>query len=290
MTSLDIIIVNYYSTDYLLNCLESVYQSLDGISANVSVVDNGSKDALKRIHGYFPRVHVDINSINIGFAAAANKIMRKSHSPYVVLLNPDTCIVDGFFKSVLDYMEKQPDIGILGPKVLNHDGTTQESARSFPSPLTGLFGRTTLFSRLFPGNKITRQNLLTKDSDGISPMEVDWVSGACMVLNRKALGDVGLMDERFFMYWEDADWCRRMWSNGWKVIYFPRPKMIHYVGGSRKQHPIKTIFDFHKSSFFLFAKYARWPVRLLIPMAIMALTIRFIIVIFIHVLKSNTRE
>lgn len=279
-TPIDIIIVNYYSTDYLLKCLDSIYYSLDGLCANVSVIDNGSKDGLNRINGNFPDVCVNINSINIGFAAAANKVIKQSRSPYVVLLNPDSFVVKGFFQTVLEYMEKKKDVGILGPKILNEDGTIQHSARSFPSPLTGLFGRTTLFSRLFPDNSITRRNLLSKKCDGVTPMEVDWVSGACMILKREALEDVGFMDERFFLYCEDADWCKRMWLKGWKVIYFPQSSIIHHVGISSKKRPLQTTLCFHRSSYYLFLKYSKWPMKLFTPVVFMGLAIRFYFICF----------
>ncbi|MEW5910692.1 MAG: glycosyltransferase, partial [Thermodesulfobacteriota bacterium] len=137
------------------------------------------------------------------------------------------------------------------------DGKVQGSARSFPTPLTAFFGRKSLFTRLFPNNPITTSNVLTTRSDGITPMEVDWVSGACMVVNKKAVDQVGLLDERFFIYWEDADWCRRMWDAGWKIVYFPGSCVVHYVGVSSDQLLIRSQYEFHKSVYLLFDKYNR---------------------------------
>ena len=267
MNSVDIIIVNYNSTDYLVKCLESVYNSLSNISANIFVQDNDSDDDVSRVSKSFPEVILTRNTYNMGFAAAVNQALKQSFSPYVVLLNPDTYIEKGFFKSVIHYLENNPDVGVIGPTILDHDGSVQGSARSFPTLLTGLFGRKSLLSRLFPGNKITRQNVLINRCDGITPIEADWVSGACMVVRRKAVEDAGLMDERFFMYWEDADWCKRMWHSGWKVEYFPQATIVHYVGGSSDKLLFRSVFEFHKSSYLLFNKYNKpflWFMRLIV--------------------------
>ena len=273
---IDIIIVNYNSTDYLIKCLKSIYYSLGDISVNIFVQDNDSDDDVNRISEFFPEVMVTNNTYNMGFAAAVNQALKISFSPYVVLLNPDTYIEKGFFISALRYLEDNPDVGVIGPTIYDHDGSVQGSARSFPTALTGLFGRKSLLSKLFPGNKITSQNVLTNRCDGITPIEADWVSGACMVVRRKAINDVGLLDERFFMYWEDADWCRRMWKNGWRVVYFPRSAVVHFVGVSSDQLLIRSIFEFHKSVYILFNKYNKpflWFVKFLV---IVGLSIRLV--------------
>ncbi|NVM27039.1 MAG: glycosyltransferase, partial [Desulfobacterales bacterium] len=190
-----------------------------------------------------------------------------------------TYIMDGFFEPILRYMEQHPYVGIVGPKILNHDGSVQGSARTFPTPLTGLFGRSSVLTRFFPNNPFTRANILTTRSDGKTPMEVDWVSGACMVVRRKALDDVGLLDERFFMYWEDADWCRRMWRKGGKVVYFPQASVVHYVGASSGQAPLRSIFEFHKSSYRLFEKYNKAPVWFMKPLAIAGISLHLLYVL-----------
>lgn len=288
MNSVDIIIINYNSTDYLIKCLESIYDSLGDISVNVFVQDNNSDDDINRISEFFPEVLITNNTYNMGFAAAVNQALKQSFSPYVVLLNPDTYIEKGFFKSVICYMEDNPDVGVIGPTILDHDGSVQGSARSFPTPLTGLFGRKSLLSRLFPGNKITRQNVLTNRCDGITPIEADWVSGACMVVRRKAVEDAGLMDERFFMYWEDADWCKRMWHSGWKVVYFPQATIVHYVGGSSDKLLLRSIFEFHKSSYVLFNKYNKHSLLFTRLLVIAGLSIRLVFTLVSKLFKRAT--
>ncbi|MCK4486041.1 MAG: glycosyltransferase [Desulfobacterales bacterium] len=280
MNLLDIIIVNYNSTDYLLHCLRSVYDSLKELPARVIVQDNASEDGVGRVQGMFPQVILTKNNYNMGFSKAVNKGLKQGAAPYAVLLNPDAYVMPGFFECVLRYMGENPDVGIIGPKILNGDGSVQGSARAFPTPFTGLFGRSTLLTKWFPKNPLTRRNVLTTKSDGISPMEVDWVSGACMVVRREALDDVGLIDERFFMYWEDADWCRRMWEKGWKVVYFPQATIVHYVGGSSDKALFRSNLEFHKSSYRLFEKHTKPSFWLLTPLVIGGLGVRLSLVLF----------
>jgi GT2 family glycosyltransferase len=279
---LDFVVVNYNSTDYLLSCLKSIYDSMNGININVIVQDNGSDDKTDRLLQIFPRIRLSKNGDNMGFAKAVNKGLVQGKAPYIVIINPDTQVLDGCFHEVLEYMEKNPDVGIVGPKVLDVGGTVQGSARAFPTPLTGLFGRNTIFTKLFPNNIITRMNVLTKKCTDGKPIEVDWVSGACMVLRRKAIDDVGLMDPRFFLYWEDADWCRRMWKKGWKVVYYPKPAIVHAVGGSSSKRPIRSLVEFHKNCYKFFNKYNESYLKFVNPLVAVALAGRLVLSIFIH--------
>ncbi len=271
---IDIIIVNYNSSDFTIDCLNSVKDALQGRQAKIYVQDNASSDRPERIQELFPEIILKQNHSNLGFAKAVNQALQQGESEYILLLNPDTRIADDFFDTTLDYMENHPGIGILGPKILDNDGMLQNSARAFPTPLTAFFGRSSFLSKRFPGNPITSRNLLSLKSDGKTPMQVDWVSGACMVIRRKSLPSVGLLDERFFMYWEDADWCRRMWECGLEVVYFPRALVYHYAGGSSEKKPVKSLFEFHKSVYFyLFKKQNAGS--FLVPLVLCALFFRF---------------
>ena len=275
---IDIIIVNYNSTDYLLDCIRTVYRELEGFLATIWVEDNASTDGVHRVTEQFPDVVLTCNQQNLGFAAAVNRALRRSQSPYVILLNPDAYLLNGFFQKTISYLEKNSQVAILGPKILDEDGSIQGSARAFPTPLTALFGRSSLFTRWFPNNPISSANILTRMCDGVHPIEVDWVSGACMVVRRKAIQSAGYFDERFFMYWEDADWCRRMRSSGWKVIYYPLTTVVHHVGGSSNHLVTRSRFEFHKSVYLLFEKYnpaSFWLVKLIV---ILGLCIRFCLV------------
>ncbi|MBW1815070.1 MAG: glycosyltransferase, partial [Deltaproteobacteria bacterium] len=154
----DLVIVNYESTNHLLRCLESIYNSIGNISANVFVIDNGSGHDKHHIATLYPNVKITQNPQNVGFSKAVNQGLVKSSAKYVLLMNPDIVVRDDFFKSVLNYMEKNPDIGILGPKIFNADGDIEGSARAFPSLLTAFFGRKSILTRFFPNNPFSRAN------------------------------------------------------------------------------------------------------------------------------------
>jgi len=289
---IDIIIINYNSTHYLIPCLKTIYATLADWSVNIFVQDNSDNDEINRVGSLFPQVNITKNIRNIGFAAAVNKALKQSYAPYAVLLNPDSYIVDQSFGAMFEYMQTHPNVGVVGPRIYDADGAVQGSARSFPTPLTALFGRNTLVTKLFPNNPITTANLLTKQSDGVTPMEVDWVSGACMVVRRKAIEDIGFLDERFFMYWEDADWCRRMGQAGWKVVYFPKSSVVHYVGVSSKQLIPRTLIEFHKSSYRLFAKHSKsfhWIVNSLV-IASLALRLSIVLVFSISRIRPKVQS
>ena len=284
MNKIDIVIVTYKSYGYLERCISSIYEdsSSQGFIQDIIVVDNAPSDTYwdsrPRI---FDNVVVLKSEKNLGFAQAVNLGIKKCSAAYILLLNPDTIVNGNMIARSVAFMDQHPKVGIIGPKILNGDGSVQGSARGFPKPFTGLFGRSTLLTKWFPKNPITRQNVLTAKSDGITPMEVDWVSGACMVVRRKALDDVGHMDERFFMYWEDADWCKRMWQSGWKVVYFPQAHIVHYVGGSSEKRLLASVVEFHKSCYRLFEKYNnKLSFRLLTPLVIGGLGVRLCLVLF----------
>ena len=284
---LDIVIVNYNSTNLLIICLGSIKKSLNGIDAKIFVQDNASTDGIDRIASKFPRVILTKNRRNLGFAKAVNQGLKQGTGDYVILINPDTHVIDGLFEKCLAFMRDNPDVGLIGPKILDIDGGLQNSARSFPTPLTAIFGRSSLLSKWFPKNPITSRNLLSLRSNGRTPMEVDWVSGACMMVRRKAILDTGLMDERFFMYWEDADWCRRMWQNGWKVVYFPGPSIVHYIGGSSESNILRSVTEFHKSVYRFFEKYLRPSHSFLKPMVFIGIYIRFCTVLFMQLVRKS---
>ena len=276
---LDIVIVNYNSTDHLLGCLKSLVDNCCDIPVNIMVYDNASKeDDVDRLKRAFPQILLTKNNRNLGFAKAVNKGLKKGSEPYILILNPDTLVQPGFITTAIRHMSDHPEVGILGPKIFDHDGAIQGSARAFPNLLTAIFGRKSILSKIFPKNPITRENILTDRSDGMTPMEVDWVSGACMMVRREAVNQVGLLDETFFMYWEDADWCRRIWQKGWKVIYFPSASVTHYVGVSSETNIFRSVFEFHRSIFRLFDKHAKAPYSLLKPIVFWGIIYRFLFV------------
>jgi hypothetical protein len=287
---MDVIIVNYKSTRQLLRCLESFAAETTRTPVKVIVYDNTAHDGIGFVEKKFPEVTIRHDGRNLGFAGAANKALAESDAPYITLLNPDTIVLRGFFKTMLSYMEKNGDVGIAGPGILNGDGSIQGSARSFPNALTGLFGRGSMLTKLYPKNRISRANILIDRSNGGSPIEVDWVSGACMVVRREAIDQVGPLDERFFLYWEDADWCRRMHQKGWKVIYFPEPRVVHYVGGSSSSRIFRSMLDFHVSAYKLFCKYSSNWARLASPLVACALASRFVLAFMMSKVANSSKK
>ena len=276
----DVILVNYNSTDHLLQCLTSLYNASRGLTIHVWIQDNDSRDNVDRVGDLFPQVRLVKNGSNLGFARAVNRALLQGSASYILILNPDTIVAPRFFEPLLEYMSAHRDVGMIGPKILDTDRTIQGSARAFPTLLTALFGRKSILTRFFPDNPITRENILTSRCDGLTPMAVDWVSGACMLVRRETVDHVGPMDERFFMYWEDADWCRRIWQKGWKVIYFPVSSVLHFAGVSSNKNIFRSVLEFHKSIYRLFEKHARSPHSFLRPLIFWGLLYRFMFVLF----------
>ncbi len=285
MNQLDILIVNYNSTITLLKCLDSIFKTIGNICIKVFIYDNNSYNNVDEILQRFPQVALTRSKKNLGFAKGVNCLLEKGAAPNIMLLNPDTIVFEGLFEKSLSYMKENPDVGIIGPRVVNRDGSTQGSARSFPSLHTAFFGRSSLLTKFFPNNRFSRANILTLESDGKTVIEPDWVSGACMIVRRKAVKDIGLMDERFFMYWEDADWCRRMWNAGWKVVYNPCFAIRHYIGGSSSKSIVRSVFSFHRSTYKFFKKYNQASPFLLHLLILCILSFRFCTIILMHAVK-----
>jgi hypothetical protein len=190
-------------------------------------VDSASTDGGPRyVEERFPGVRVIRMSGNWGFAAGCNAGCRATDSPFVLFLNPDVVVLPGSLSAMVSYLERQRDVGLLGSKLMNPDGSLQLSCRGFYTWRSALLRRTPL-GRLFPQHPELRRHLML-DYDHETPREVDWLLGTCLMARRSALGDVGEMDARFFLYFEDVDLCYRMKLRGWKVIYYPDASMIHH--------------------------------------------------------------
>ena len=282
----DIVIVNYNSSVFLHDCLASIRCSNNGSKLNIVVTDNGSEEPIDYMRKTYNEITVVRNRKNLGYSKAINAILSTTISPYIVLLNPDTIVLPNhFWESIAAFMDAHPDVGILGPGVVNPDGSMQGSARSFPRFHSLFFGRRSLMTKIFPNCRFTRANILTNSAGESNPLEVDWVSGACMVIRRNALEKVGMMDDRFFMYWEDIDWCKRMWDSGWKVMYWPAARIMHHVGGSSDSIVIRPVLEFHKSAILYFKKHITLHRFLLLPPIIAAIYVRFFAILFSQAFK-----
>lgn len=224
---LSIVLVSYNVKDYLKGCLESIYETTKDIMFEVFVVDNNSSDGtVKMIKAEFPDVMLIANKENIGFVKANNlAFSRTSRSKYILMLNPDTVILHNSFHKLVNYFEQHPRVGAIGCKMLNSDQTLQPSCYNFPS-LREIFGMYFVGSRIFPP---------LKKMDYNKTQEVDFVRGAFLMLNRQCLEEIGLLDEKLFMFGEETDLCYRMKQQGWKVMYIPNTVIIHHRGKSIEQ-------------------------------------------------------
>ena len=252
---LSIIIVNYNAVHYLDNCLNSIYTETKKVPFDIWVVDNNSKDeSVSMIRREYPSINLIENEENIGFAKANNDAISKSTGDYILLLNPDTLILKNAIEKTVKFLDENPRTGIAGCKVLNEDGTLQLACRrSIPAPGVAFF-RLTGLSRLFPNSKtMAKYNLTYLNPNEAN--EVDAVSGAFLMIRRQVIDKIGKLDERFFMYGEELDWCLRTKNAGWKVMYYPDAEIIHYKGECSKFNHRKAAFEFHRSMYLFHKKH-----------------------------------
>jgi GT2 family glycosyltransferase len=250
---LSIVIVNYNVKYFLEQCLHSVQNACNGIDAEIFVVDNDSVDgSVKMVKDKFPEVYLIENKENKGFSTANNQAIRKSKGEYVLLLNPDTIVEDDTLRKVIDFMDQHPDAGGLGVKMLDGKGKfLPESKRGLPYPSVAFF-KVFGFSSLFPKSRLFSTyhlGFLDKDKTHV----VDVLAGAFMLLRKKVLDKIGLLDEAFFMYGEDIDLSYRITLAGYKNYYFPETRIIHYKGESTKKGSLNYVFVFY-NAMIVFAK------------------------------------
>jgi len=247
MCDLSIIIVSYNVKEYLEKALISIYEASEGINKEIFVVDNNSYDgSCGMIKEKFRNVILIENSQNIGFSKANNIALKRSSGRYILLINPDTIVSGDTLLKMIYFFDNKPDCGAAGCKVLNPDKTLQLACRrGFPSPFTS-FSKIVGLSKLLPKNKFFgRYNLTYLEPDQISP--VDAISGSFMMVRKEVLEQVGYLDEDFFLYGEDIDWCYRIAKIGWKIYYYPETEIIHFKGRSSKKSGVDTGKEFYKS-------------------------------------------
>jgi N-acetylglucosaminyl-diphospho-decaprenol L-rhamnosyltransferase len=263
-----VLIVNYASWPFTLRCIESLRATRYG-DFEIVVVDNDNVEPPELPSS----VRLIRNKQNAGFARAHNRGIAASTGEIVVLINPDTVMEKNFFEPLEGFFEENPKVGIAGPRIVDSDGNLQLSARREISALSGLLGRTSILTRLFPKSSLVKSQFPAV-TDQSHPTPVDWVSGACMVIRRDTLREVGPLDERFFMYFEDADLCRRTRAAGWLVYYLPHVEIIHQTGASSRSRP-KAIWLLHKSAFLYHRKHgAHGPFGVYSAMVLAGLTVR----------------
>jgi GT2 family glycosyltransferase len=251
VTKIGVVMITFRGGESVARALDALARAraeLDEQSELVAVfVDNASHDGtVERVRRYAPWGDLIELPANVGFAAACNiGIRRSAEADLIVLLNPDVEVRTDFLVRLVA-LEWTSQTAARGPVILDEKGQPEQSARGFPRAQTALLGRTSLLARLRPTSRLLRRDLLADPDAGARV--VDWVSGACLIVPADRFRSVGLLDEGYFMYWEDADWCRRAYAKGYSVIYDPALVVTHHQGSSSRYRAVATTIAFHRSA------------------------------------------
>lgn len=251
------VLVNYNAGRDLRCALQSIADELSGNAWEAVVVDNASSDGSADAAAEFsPQVRVIRNQQNVGFARGVNQGLQATTAPLVLIMNPDCRLMGGAVASLKSEIERSGTYAIAGPRILDPDGSLQGNARGDPDMFTGLFGRTAMLRRILPNLAVSRRNVVSdvtvRNGDAVT---VDWLSGACMLARRDALASVGGFDERYFLYWEDADVCRRLRARGYEIRYIPSATAVHRGGVSSQSAKPFAIRAFHDSAYLYYATH-----------------------------------
>jgi N-acetylglucosaminyl-diphospho-decaprenol L-rhamnosyltransferase len=271
-----VLIVSYNTAALVAACLRALETTVQHCRYEVVVADNASVDGTVRmLREMWPAVTVLQLSANLGFARATNRALATATGRHILLLNSDTEPLDGAVDALVAFLDANVPAGVAAPRLLNTDLTDQGTARMFPSAAAAVFGRKSLLTRVFPHNRWTRRYLVGRQNQGSTPFKVDWVSGACLMVRRSVVERVGALDEGFFMYWEDADWCRRIGAAGFGVYCVPSARVVHHEGQSSLGRPARLVCEFHRSVFRYYTKHHTSRTSVAIrPAVAMALALR----------------
>lgn len=291
---LSIIIVNFETFELTKQTINSVIDKNHEFSFEIIVVDNCSRDnSYDQLNSTFKKevdnkiIKFIANPRNDGFAVANNIGIKLAKGEFVLLLNSDTVVKNQAIENTLNYIKNNSDVGAIGCKVVLSDGTLDKACRrSFPEPKNSfyrLFG----LARLFPNKKkFNEYNLNYLDENGI--YEIDSLMGAFMLVRKVAIDQVGLLDENFFMYGEDIDWCYRIKRAGWKIIYHGKSEIIHYKGASSKRKKSKLIYEFYRAMYLFYNKHYRKKYSLLTTIVTyIGIGLIFLLKIFLNIFKSG---
>ncbi|MCI0347852.1 MAG: glycosyltransferase family 2 protein [Acidobacteriales bacterium] len=257
MTDVSVVIVNWNTKNLLLQCIRSIRETTCNRSVEIIVVDNGSSDgSVEAVARTFPQVVLIANQANQGFAKANNAGIRASRGKFVCLVNSDVEVLNGCLDAMCDYMDANPQVGLLGPKILNKDLTLQPSCGELPS-VRNLLMQAFMLDKLFPRVSFCRNRFMS-DFDHQSLRNVETLSGCFFMARREALETVGLLDEQFFIYQEDVDWCKRFADAGWRVTFYPAASAIHYGGASSAAAPARFMIEMERASLQYWRKHHSW--------------------------------
>jgi N-acetylglucosaminyl-diphospho-decaprenol L-rhamnosyltransferase len=255
---LSVLIVSWNVKALLRDCLASLDRERASLRLEVIVVDSASADgSAAMVAAEFPWVTLIACDANVGFARGNNLAIAQANGRYILLLNPDTVVLPDALTTMVVYLDTHPEVGVVGAQLLHGDGTVQSSRRRFPTLATAFFESTWL-EPLAPARLLQRYYVAEAPPDQI--VEVDWLVGACLLTRCTVVEQVGGLDEAFFMYSEELDWCRRVKDAGWLIVYLPTAQIIHYVGKSSEQAVVARHINFQRAKLRYFRKYhGRFP-------------------------------
>ncbi|MGH2692706.1 MAG: glycosyltransferase family 2 protein, partial [Actinomycetota bacterium] len=255
MVDVSVLLVTYNSREAIGDCLSSLSR-VEGCAIEILVADNASSDGTPEfVRRGWPEARVFPMEANLGFARANNRLIARASGRHLMLLNPDTVVDPQVIARLMSFLDGNPRSGVAAPRLVNPDLTDQQTARSFPTPAAALLGRRSPLTRAFPNNRWSRRYLSGRDRSGSEPFEVDWVSGAALMVPGTVIDEVGPLDESFFMYWEDADWCRRIKAAGFGVFCVPAARVVHDEGVTNRSLPARQVWQFHRSAYRYYAKH-----------------------------------
>ena len=246
---LTIVIINWNTREDLLSCLCSIADELKTAEKEVFVVDNGSQDgSAEAVRREYPWANVLENETNLGFAKAANIALRQMKGRYALLLNPDTQLRKRAIERLIAFMDHHPVAGVAGPQFLDSDGSRQNSVANFPTLATELLNKS-LLRFLFPGKYPGKERRYTE------PVEVESVIGACMMVRQETMKQVGYLDEDYFLFLEETDWCYRIEKAGWKIYHVPQAEVVHFQGKSAEARKGRARLEYYRSRYLFFRKH-----------------------------------
>ncbi len=255
-----VVIVSWNTRDFLAQCLKSLSRGVCDYPMEVLVVDNASTDGSSEyVEGNYPAVRLIRNDSNQGFAKANNKGIRLCRGKYICLINSDVEVLGNCITMLVDHCEANPETGMVGPSIIGGDGTLQRSWRGFPG-LWNMFCRALAMDAAFPRVRIFGGYLMPY-RDHVASGAVPVLSGCFWLVRKEALDGVGMLDEAFFMYGEDMDWCRRFWTAGWRLDFVPRAEAIHYGGASSASAPVRFFIEKQKADLLYWKKHHRWAAQ-----------------------------
>lgn len=285
---LSVIIVSYNTKDLLKQTIQSVIDNTKDIEYEIFVTDNNSSDdSVEMVKKDYPKVNLIESKENLGFPKGNNIAIKRATGRYILLLNSDTKVIGECLQNCIKYMDKHREIGALGCKVELPSGKLDHACkRGFPTPEASLYYLLKL-NKFFPDKKKFGKYTMSYVKDN-EVAEVDSLMGAFMMIPKKVVDEVGMLDEEFFMYGEDIDWCFRIKKAGYKVLYYPVEKIIHYKGSSSKKKRAKTTYEFHRAMILFYNKHYKKEYNILIAALVyFGVAARMSLVMFSNLFKSS---